>query len=233
MRFVLLWGAIFSFFPLGAVEITSVKPAWVVPGAVVTLEGTGFGPKAKAIVFGKTRVTEVLLWSENAIRFRFPGSKPLTQPLEGTLLSTSFFVNAPPPGAQLVRVRVNARMAQQALENDPRNGLNGTPFLLSPLFDVLDDESGLRAPLWVQKNGVWEAELALDGTPDARSLRQLALVPLPQAGTEVRRAVAVLQEIWAEHDPWPLVASGPAWAWGDRDPRFDAKNQLLILEFPP
>ncbi|MEI8093570.1 MAG: hypothetical protein WCG80_05115 [Spirochaetales bacterium] len=132
-----------------------------------------------------------------------------------------------------VRVELDPVASQRKLDKDPRAVLNGPAFQLTPLFELVDSESGQRVQPVATPGGLWVAEFRLPPTDEPRVLHRLYVVPLPLVGSESRRAMAVLQELWAASDSWQLVRSAPAFAWGSRDPRYDAKRGLLLLAFPP
>jgi hypothetical protein len=132
-----------------------------------------------------------------------------------------------------LRVELDPAAIQRRLDKDPRATVNGPAFQLTPLFELVESESGLRLKPVTAPGGLWVAEFHLPPTADPKVLHRLYLVALPLVGPESRRALSVAQELWAAGDPWPLVRSAPAFAWGARDPRYDAKRGVLLLTYPP
>jgi hypothetical protein len=147
-------------------------------------------------------------------------------------LGCAWALSGQPTESQSLNIVLDPLAVQKRLEKDPRANFSGAPYQVTPLFEFVDSVTGQRVGPSRDGSGRWVARFDLPPTGDARLLHRLYLVPLPEAGPDARRALAVLQELWAQSDPWPLVSSAPAWAWGARDPRFDAAKSSLTLTFP-
>gem|GEM_PF-5283350 len=141
--------------PAGA-EIEKVNPINVLPGTLVSVEGTGFGTAPRAIKVGGQTINTFLGWEDTAIFFRIPAAVQAGDRVQiGSATAPEAFKPAP-EGSLTVQFTIDvSKVNDQSFDAAQKAKLAGPILFARPLY-VKGEWIKVNAATWGNREASWD-----------------------------------------------------------------------------
>lgn len=238
-------------------EITKISPLNVLPGTLVSVEGSGFGSVPGSVRIGSLEIRDFLGWEDECVFFRIPKSGlPGPSELKIGNAYAEDLLRPAPPGSLTVMWTVDVAALQakadaewQGVYNAPSRPTFTAPLYLKGQWTKSGEHYGTASTGWDTGSKVrmlkdrsgqkWYAELVL--TPDnIASFGVKAMLFAFEDGNNLQRDLVpyesnimfILKKDWAKTDYFTSVNSDPALRPGPGDKLYNKETNTIYITYP-